>query len=362
MLRLPSSPLRSNSEISSSKVNSFPSQLERKEASYAWRASSGQSPLSRAVRMATRTILTKYDIPTGLSTPAESLRPRETMPSRSRKIPKTDSIWSSYETTSSSRSTSPIKTENNTPPKNLRGELRILVEEAAWDVESDTDVFGRIEPLKTFSSKMVKFCLASVFSPESTETTGTRYGVSSALTLNSLLTSHLLQAHSHLISSSSTNAATLATIRTSAFVLSLDNATPSPALEPLAHSATNKSSEGIKEFSERLWKAGGASMGPGEAANRWWDKPLQWVVFANGESGFIGEHSCMDGECIVPAIASSTDRGTTRRYADRAIERLFDEAIDYGFSHSRRRLSLVLRHSLHRFHSFRTRLQVPQAY
>ena len=113
------------------------------------------------------------------------------------------------------------------------------------------------------------------------------------------------QAHTHLISSSPTNAATLATVRTSAFVLCLDNAAPTPALQPLAHSATNKSSEGIKEFSERLWKAGGASTGAAEAANRWWDKPLQWVVFANGEAGFIGEHSCMDGSFPSPPPPSA---------------------------------------------------------
>lgn len=28
------------------------------------------------------------------------------------------------------------------------------------------------------------------------------------------------------------------------------------------------------------------------------DKPLQWMVFANGEAGFVGEHSCMDGALI----------------------------------------------------------------
>lgn len=103
------------------------------------------------------------------------------------------------------------------------------------------------------------------------------------------------EAHMHLIDSSVINATTLATIRTSAFVVALDQATPEPALLPLASSPTSRSSEGIKEFSERLWKAGGATIGAGEGANRWWDKPLQWIVFSNGESGFIGEHSCMDG-------------------------------------------------------------------
>jgi carnitine O-acetyltransferase len=33
----------------------------------------------------------------------------------------------------------------------------------------------------------------------------------------------------------------------------------------------------------------------GNGQNRWYDKPLQWIVFDSGEAAFIGEHSCMDG-------------------------------------------------------------------
>jgi carnitine O-acetyltransferase len=33
----------------------------------------------------------------------------------------------------------------------------------------------------------------------------------------------------------------------------------------------------------------------GDGANRWYDKPLQFVVNDNGTSGFLGEHSMMDG-------------------------------------------------------------------
>ncbi|GAA5958399.1 hypothetical protein JCM21900_002182 [Sporobolomyces salmonicolor] len=86
------------------------------------------------------------------------------------------------------------------------------------------------------------------------------------------------EAHGHLLSDSS-NHATLRSIHTSAFIISLDEATPSP----------HDSNAGMVEFSERLWH------GRDEGGNRWWDKPLQWVVFRNGEAGFIGEHSCMDG-------------------------------------------------------------------
>lgn len=80
----------------------------------------------------------------------------------------------------------------------------------------------------------------------------------------------------------------MARIHSAAFVLAFDEHRPEPA--PLS-----QDTRGICDFSERIWKAGGAGFKEGEAANRWWDKPLQWIVFANGESGFIGEHSCMDG-------------------------------------------------------------------
>lgn len=33
----------------------------------------------------------------------------------------------------------------------------------------------------------------------------------------------------------------------------------------------------------------------GDGSNRWFDKPLQFVVNDNGTSGFVGEHSMMDG-------------------------------------------------------------------
>ncbi|GAA5976300.1 hypothetical protein JCM5350_001411 [Sporobolomyces pararoseus] len=89
---------------------------------------------------------------------------------------------------------------------------------------------------------------------------------------------HWTQAHSHLLSDSS-NHSTLRSIHSSAFLISLDEASPTP----------HESREGMIDFSKRLW------YGKEEAGNRWWDKPLQWTVFKNGEAGFAGEHSCMDG-------------------------------------------------------------------
>lgn len=63
----------------------------------------------------------------------------------------------------------------------------------------------------------------------------------------------------------------------------LDPATPSSkiASDPKADNPD------VVEFSRQLLH--------GNGENRWFDKPLQWVVFDSGETGFIGEHSCMDG-------------------------------------------------------------------
>ncbi|KAI7861826.1 acyltransferase ChoActase/COT/CPT [Spinellus fusiger] len=51
----------------------------------------------------------------------------------------------------------------------------------------------------------------------------------------------------------------------------------------------------------------------GDGRNRFFDKPLQFVVFENGKAGFTGEHSCMDGtttcrlnEYITHGLAQNT--------------------------------------------------------
>ncbi|KAL8279314.1 hypothetical protein RQP46_008351 [Phenoliferia psychrophenolica] len=86
-------------------------------------------------------------------------------------------------------------------------------------------------------------------------------------------------ARAQLVSDSPTNTATLRAIETSAFVISLDESSPEPS----------KDAAGLADFSKRIWH------GEEQGGNRWWDKPLQYIVFANGEAGFVGEHSCMDG-------------------------------------------------------------------
>lgn len=74
-----------------------------------------------------------------------------------------------------------------------------------------------------------------------------------------------------LLKASPNNKATLEAIESSAFVICLDDAKP-VTLEERAH---------------QYWH--------GDGANRWYDKPLQFIVNDNGTSGFMGEHSMMDG-------------------------------------------------------------------
>lgn len=67
------------------------------------------------------------------------------------------------------------------------------------------------------------------------------------------------------------NRTTIETIQASAFLVCLDDASPI-TLEERAH---------------QYWH--------GDGSNRWFDKPLEFIVNDNGTSGFLGEHSMMDG-------------------------------------------------------------------
>ena len=78
-------------------------------------------------------------------------------------------------------------------------------------------------------------------------------------------------ARSSLLSAHPSNIAALETIQAASFVVCLDDATP-VTLEERAH---------------QYWH--------GDGENRWFDKPLQFIINDNGTSGFIGEHSMMDG-------------------------------------------------------------------
>ncbi|KAI1130544.1 acyltransferase ChoActase/COT/CPT [Nemania abortiva] len=74
-----------------------------------------------------------------------------------------------------------------------------------------------------------------------------------------------------LLDASPKNAAVLEAIESASFVVCLDDASP-VTLEERAH---------------QYWH--------GDGQNRWYDKPLQFIVNDNGTSGFMGEHSMMDG-------------------------------------------------------------------
>ena len=74
-----------------------------------------------------------------------------------------------------------------------------------------------------------------------------------------------------LVEAHPTNHKNLQTIEAASFLVCLDDAAP-VTLEERAH---------------QYWH--------GDGANRWFDKPLQFIINDNGTSGFIGEHSMMDG-------------------------------------------------------------------
>lgn len=89
--------------------------------------------------------------------------------------------------------------------------------------------------------------------------------------LTSLPRNQGVTAREHLLSASSVNEASLKEIESSSFVFCLDNATPIT----------------LEERSRGYWH--------GDGANRWYDKPCQFIVNDNGTAGFMGEHSMMDG-------------------------------------------------------------------
>lgn len=78
-------------------------------------------------------------------------------------------------------------------------------------------------------------------------------------------------ARTELLSAHASNATALESIQAASFLVCLDDASPI-TLEERAH---------------QYWH--------GDGRNRWFDKPLQFIVNDNGTSGFTGEHSMMDG-------------------------------------------------------------------
>lgn len=99
-------------------------------------------------------------------------------------------------------------------------------------------------------------------------------------------------AREHLLAASPSNKAALEAIEASSFVVCLDDASPVT----------------LEERSRQYWH--------GDGQNRWFDKPLQFIVNNNGTSGFMGEHSMMDGT-------------PTHRLNDYANEVIFANKLDF---------------------------------
>lgn len=106
-------------------------------------------------------------------------------------------------------------------------------------------------------------------------------------------------ARATLLSAHPGNKAALETIESASFVVCLDDAAP-VTLEERAHS---------------YWH--------GDGQNRWYDKPLQFIVNDNGTSGFMGEHSMMDGT-------------PTHRLNDYVCDVVFNNKVDLGGEGSER--------------------------
>ncbi|OJJ80544.1 carnitine O-acetyltransferase CAT2 [Aspergillus glaucus CBS 516.65] len=78
-------------------------------------------------------------------------------------------------------------------------------------------------------------------------------------------------ARKQLLAADPVNEQTIKDIESAGFLICLDDATP-VTLEERAH---------------QYWH--------GDGCNRWFDKPLQFIINDNGTAGFMGEHSMMDG-------------------------------------------------------------------
>ncbi|KAK4450022.1 acyltransferase ChoActase/COT/CPT [Podospora aff. communis PSN243] len=96
-----------------------------------------------------------------------------------------------------------------------------------------------------------------------------------------------------LLGADPSNAKALEAVESASFVVCLDDAAP-VTLEERAHA---------------YWH--------GDGQNRWYDKPLQFIVNDNGTSGFMGEHSMMDGT-------------PTHRLNDYVNDMIFNNKLDFS--------------------------------
>lgn len=101
------------------------------------------------------------------------------------------------------------------------------------------------------------------------------------------------EARKKLVAANPANEQALKEIESAAFAVCLDDASP-VTLEERAHS---------------YWH--------GDGSNRWFDKPLQFIVNENGTAGFMGEHSMMDGT-------------PTHRLNDYVNNQIFNNRLDFS--------------------------------
>lgn len=95
-----------------------------------------------------------------------------------------------------------------------------------------------------------------------------------------------------LLQTSPANKAALEAIESASFVVCLDDASPVT----------------LHERAHQYWH--------GDGCNRWFDKPIQFIVNENGTSGFTGEHSMMDGT-------------PTHRLNDTVMNWIFNNKLDF---------------------------------
>ncbi|RDB23658.1 Carnitine O-acetyltransferase, mitochondrial [Hypsizygus marmoreus] len=103
------------------------------------------------------------------------------------------------------------------------------------------------------------------------------------------------------LTSSPHNASIVEAIQSAAFVINLDDSSPTT---PVQHSRT-------------LWHGDVRNGVPVGLRNRWVDKPVEFIVFDNAVAGILGEHSVMDG---TPTV----------RLCDDVLDMLHDPAFDHG--------------------------------
>ncbi|KAJ5925038.1 Carnitine O-acetyltransferase [Penicillium verhagenii] len=113
---------------------------------------------------------------------------------------------------------------------------------------------------------------------------------------------HWTAARKTLIAADPANEQALQTIESAGFVVCLDDAKPVT----------------LEERSRQYWH--------GDGSNRWFDKPLQFIINDNGTAGFMGEHSMMDGT-------------PTHRLNDHVNNLIFNKRIDLSAKSVRSQLA-----------------------